>query len=533
MEKHPLSGSERTELAGSKILGQYDLNEKIEVRLTLRRQHQTEMQLGIKKLEAGEDTPPLDRKTFASLYSTSPDDLAKVRAFASENGLTIVRENAAASAVTLSGTVAQFQNIFEVKLQRYEHPKRGQYRGRTSAIHIPDKLRDVVTAVLGLDNRPQVRHHFRARPQAQSTSPAAPPPASPTAPAKEQPLSFTPPEIASLYNFPAGDGKGQCIGIIELGGGYKESDLTSFFSAIGVAMPTIVPVGIGGASNQPAANPDGTDGEATLDIEICGALAPGAKLAVYFVKNQEDALLVEAIDYAIHDDINQPSILSISFGDSESGWTEQARQSLNSSFQIAALLGITVCVASGDSGSSNGTKDNADDVIFPASSPYVLACGGTRLIGSEQSIDSEVVWNDGPDGGASGGGVSKFFPVPPWQKGLSTTRTTGPAKVLTNRGVPDVAGDASGNSGYKIFFGGRAGVASGTSAVAPLWAALVARINSAKNKTVGFINPKLYRNPNLCHDVTQGNNGSYAAAPGWDACTGLGSPNGQKIFELL
>ncbi len=528
MAKHSLRGSERSELAGSKVLGQYDLKERVEVRLVLRRQNESDLQKRVRRLELGEDLPPLDRQTFANLYSTSPDDLAKVRRFASEYSLMLVEENPVASAVTLSGTVDQLQKTFEVKLELYEHPKGGQYRGRAGAIHIPDELQDVVTAVLGLDCRQQA-HRSNGPSTVQPTKAANPPQGS----SKDEPpaLTFLPQEIGSLYNFPAGGGEGQCIGLIEIRGGYLESDLTGFFSGIGVKVPTIVPVRIKGGENPIASDPASADIEATLDIQIAGALAPEAKLVVYFAKN-EDAHLANAVDYVIHDDINRPSVLSLSWGGSESNWTEQARQTLNRSLQVAAVLGITVCVASGDSGSNSGADGGPEDVNFPASSPYALACGGTQLIGSETSIESEVAWNDDPKS-ATGGGISRVFALPPWQEGLSAARTSGPSRVLSYRGVPDVAGNASAKSGYEILFAGQKTLASGTSAVAPLWAALIARINSKKNKSVGFIHPKLYRHPQVCDDVTQGNNGSFAAAPGWNACTGLGSPDGQKIFDLL
>ncbi len=534
MAKHSLKGSERTELVGSKNLGQYDLKEKIEVRLTLRRQHEAELRQQVNKLELGEEIPPLDRKTFAQLYSTSPEDLSKVRAFASEHGLEMVKENPVASSVILRGTVAQLQEVFEVKLSRYEHPKGGYYRGRTGTVYIPEELRDIVTAVLGMDSRPQVhRHgHGHRRGHAHSHAQAIAPSTIPSEGTKEQqqPIAFTPPDLAALYNFPEGDGKGQCIGIVEFADGYRESDLSGFFSRINVAQPTFVTVDLRGAGDQALSQAPKPNFECTLDLEICGSLAPGAKFAVYFANNDE-MHTVDAYVSAIHDETNQPSVLSISWSNSESEWTGQAGETINAALQAAAVLGITVCVSSGDGGSSNGTKDNVDEVNFISSSPYVLSCGGTRLLGTEQSVEKEVVWNDGDR--ATGGGISKFFPVPPWQKGLSAARTVGPAKVLTFRGLPDVAGDASGFSGYQIFFDGHPEIAAGTSATTPLWAALIARINAAKNKSVGFINPKLYRKPEVCHSVTEGNNGSYAAAPGWDACTGLGSPVGQKIFDLL
>jgi kumamolisin len=228
----------------------------------------------------------------------------------------------------------------------------------------------------------------------------------------------------------------------------------------------------------------------------------------------------------VHDTTNKPSVLSISWGGPESGWAQSAMTALDNACQSAAALGVTITVASGDDGSSDGVSDGQNHVDFPASSPHVLACGGTELIGSGSKITEEVVWDDlASQGGATGGGYSAVFPLPSWQ---STAGVSG-----GGRGVPDVAGDASPESGYNILVDGQQEVVGGTSAVAPLWAALVALINQQRGSSVGYINPTLYADRSDFRDITQGNNGSYQAGTGWDACTGLGSPNGQQIAQAL
>lgn len=520
VNKHPLPGSERKEELGSKVVGQCDPEERIEVFVMLRRRQQAQFDALMSRIEAGDPgVKPLSREALAKDYGAAPDDIAKVKAFAAAHGLTVVREDPAARSVLLSGTIAQFQSAFEVKLETYQHhtASAGQFRGRTGAITVPDDLHGVVEAVLGLDNRPQARPHFRIRP--------------PFVPAKAHQASFTPPQLASLYQFPQGDGSGQCVGIIELGGGYNTADLKSYFGSLGVASPTVKAVGVDQGGNHPSGDPNGPDGEVTLDIEIVGAIVPGATIAVYFTQNS-DAGFIDAVSRAVHDTANKPSVISISWGGPESIWTSQSMKAFNSVLQTAAALGVTVCAASGDSGSSDGSG-SGDQVDFPASSPYVLACGGTSLTASGTSISHEVVWNDGEQGGAGGGGVSQAFPVPVWQKGLSAKTSGGGTKPLGGRGVPDVAGDASPITGYSVLIDGTQTVVGGTSAVAPLWAALIARINAAKGQPAGFVNPKLYKAPGACNDITQGNNGSFAAATGWDACTGLGSPNGQKVAAAL
>ena len=206
---------------------------------------------------------------------------------------------------------------------------------------------------------------------------------------------------------------------------------------------------------------------------------------------------------------------------------------MDDAFQAAATLGITVCVASGDNGSSDGVTDGADHVDFPASSSYALACGGTSLKATSSTISGEVVWNDGADGGASGGGVSTFFAAPAWQSALSVTSTQGGRSPLAKRGVPDVAGNADPETGYQVRVDGTDTVIGGTSAVAPLWAALITRLNQLSGKSAGLISPQIYQTPKSFRDITSGNNGDFAAASGWDACSGLGSPNGAALRSLI
>ena len=421
INKHPLPGSERTVEQGSKVVGQCDPSERIEVFVMLRRQQQAQFDALMSRIEAGDPSvKPLSREALVKDYGAAPDDMAKVKAFAAGHGLTVEREDPGARQVVLSGTIAQFQSAFGVKLEHYEHHTAGQFRGRTGPISVPDDLHGVVQAVLGLDNRPPARPHFRIRP--------------PFQPAKGHQVSFTPLQLASLYQFPQGDGSGECIGIIELGGGYNTADLTSYFASLGVGSPTVKSVGVDQGSNQPSGDPSGPDGEVTLDIEIAGAIAPAATIAVYFTQNS-DAGFIDAVSRAVHDTTNKPSVISISWGGPESNWTSQSLQAFNSVLQTAAALGVTVCAASGDSGSSDGAS-SGDEVDFPASSPYVLACGGTSLTASGTSITREVVWNDGAQGGAGGGGVSRSFPVPVWQQGLSATPTKGGPTPLGGRGVP-------------------------------------------------------------------------------------------------
>jgi kumamolisin len=523
MARHPLKGSERQALPEARSVGKADLAERLEVSVLLRRQNDASLKNHVRQLSVRHKASHLSREEFERQFGADSKDIAVVRKFASAHGLSVVQEHAGRRTVVLSGTVSQFDAAFGVDLQRFEYPG-GSYRGRVGAVHLPDELHGVVEAVLGLDNRPVARPHFRARRPHGNVHWHA---------NAGGATSYTPLQIASLYNFPSGTGEGECVAIIELGGGDRTSDLSNYFSSLGIQpAPRVTAVSVDHGKNHPTGDPNGPDGEVMLDIEVIGAIAPGANIVVYFAPNT-DAGFLDAITTAVHDTINKPSVISISWGGPESSWTQQSMTAFDSAFQSAATIGITVCVASGDNGSSDGVTDGANHVDFPASSPYALACGGTSVQASGNTITSETVWNDGAQGGASGGGVSSFFQLPAWQDSLEVTLTSGGSQPLTMRGVPDVSGDANPETGYDVRIDGSDTVIGGTSAVAPLWAGLIARINSAKGSSIGYINPRLYAAPSALNDITSGNNGSYAASPGWDACTGLGSPNGANVAALL
>jgi kumamolisin len=514
MSTNVLIGSHREPLPGARSIGKSNPAERLEVTVLVRRQNADAFKAKVAGLAAGKRSAGhMKHADLAKEFGAAPADMAAVTTFAKRHDLSVVQEDAARRAVVLSGTVAQFNQAFGVDLQQFEFDG-GSYRGRTGPIALPNELNGIVDAVLGLDDRPQARPHFRSR----GTKQAAPA------------GTFTPTALASLYDFPDGAGNGQCIAIIELGGGYRAADLTKYFSEIKTASPKVSAVSVDHGKNHATGDPNGPDGEVMLDIEVAGAIAPGANIVVYFAPNT-DAGFLDAISTAVHDIKNKPSVISISWGGPEASWTPQAMTAFDQAFQVAALAGITICVASGDNGSSDGASGL--NVDFPASSPHVLACGGTSLQAANGSIQSETVWNNGANGGASGGGVSGFFPLPVWQQGLQATNGKGQKAALANRGVPDVSGDADPQTGYVVRVDGQDTVIGGTSAVAPLWAGLIARINAARGSGVGFINPQLYANASCLHDVTIGNNGDYSASAGWDACSGLGSPDGKKIAGTL
>jgi kumamolisin len=518
-----LSGSERAPLANARSVGPVDPNEPVEVSVYLRAPSTSNLANKISE-QVQRQGQSLSRAEYVANYSAAPDDLAKVQAFAREYDLTVVETDPVGRKVVLAGTAAAMTTAFATELQRFEYDG-VTFRGRTGHLHIPSELDQIVIGVFGLDDRPQVRPHFKYYDGATITPRV-----------NAVTASYTPPQLARLYDFPAGiDGSGQCIAIIELGGGYKSQDLKVYFQKMNMHLPQVTGVSVDHGHNHPLGQPNSADGEVDLDIEIAGAIAPGAQIVVYFAPNTDRGFL-DAITQATHDTTNKPSVISISWGGPEVNWTAQAMQTIDQAFQAAAALGITVCCAAGDNGSGDGVTDGKAHVDFPASSPYALGCGGTRLEGANNQITSEVVWNDGP-GSATGGGISDVFGLPTWQANAHVTPSINDQH--SGRGVPDVAGDADPQTGYQVHVDGQDVVFGGTSAVAPLWAGLIALINQKRGRPIGYLNPILYQNypqlvqANALRDVTSGNNGGYSAGQGWDACTGLGTPDGAKLLDAL
>ena len=455
----------------------------------------------------------MTRAEYVRLHGPDPAALKVAKAFAAEFGLEVTPPTPGRRTMHVTGTPAAMEKAFGVLLKHHQFEGK-TFRVREGEICLPEELIGQVTAVFGLDNRPQAKPHFRGVAVPHATN-----------------VSYTPVQVAQLYGFPKVSAKGQTIGIIELGGGYRTSDLTAYFKTLGLAAPTVTAVSVDKGKNTPGAA-DGADGEVMLDIEVCAAVAPGAKIVVYFAPNTDQGF-IDAIATAVHDKVNKPSVISISWGGPESSWTAQAITSLDQACQAAAALGVTITVAAGDDGSTDGATDKGQHVDFPASSPHVLACGGTKLAGTGTTIASEVVWNELAAGeGATGGGVSAVFAKPAWQ---NSAGVPAPAGMTGGRGVPDVAGDADPQTGYIIRVDGQTQVIGGTSAVAPLWAGLIALANAQNKTPAGFINPALYaaKSRTAFRDIVSGDNGAFSAGPGWDACTGLGTPNGSLIVKAL
>src|SRR5664279_1106666 len=514
-DRVPLPGSERDAPEIRRAAVSVPADETIQITVVLRRRAEVPE-------AALNRATPLSRNELAQTYGADPADVALATRILTSAGAQIVGVDPASRRLRVAGTVGVLCTIFGTSLKvATEQEPDGTvvtYRQRTGNLSLPAALDGVVIAVLGLDARPESRTRFQiAAPAAVTTS-------------------YTPPQLAEIDQFPAGtDGTGQTVAILELGGGFTQAELTSYFRSLGITPPTVTAVGVDGGANRPERNPNGADGEVMLDIEIVGAMAPGADIVVYFAPNT-DAGFLDALSQAAHADTT-PVAISISWGQSEDAWTAQARTAFDQALTDAAALGVTVTAAAGDDGSSDGATDGKVHTDFPASSPHALACGGTRLDANPTTgvVNSEVVWNNGVGSGTTGGGVSDVFGLPSWQSTVGVPPLAGRA----GRGVPDVAANADPQTGYQVLVDGQKLVFGGTSAVSPLWAALLARMAQSLGRPFGLLQPAVYAGVSAgvvadgFRDITSGNNGAYRAGPGWDACTGLGVPIGDELLGAL
>jgi len=525
-----LEGSERIPLPLAQLVGKTPPTQMLTVTVALYPQEQIpkpgapgSRSLSDATAEPGTHAQVLER------FGASETAIAKVHAFAQEQGLHVIDTNKAARTVKLSGTVEQMEQAFHVDLYEYDHPG-GQYRGRSGGIYLPANLIPLVSGVFGLDNRPVATPHLR---RAEEAAPRV---------AGEEGLSAR--DMAKIYEFPDNlNGAGQTIAILEFnslrngvpkGTGFKPSDLALYFGDLGLPMPDVRQVLVPGGINDPGIDAN-ADSEVLLDIQVAGAVASGAQIDVYFSQNTGAGWLA-ALDEVFTKAAQRTSVISISWGASEDSafWSGQLIGELEQRFSLADQLGITICCASGDNGSSDGVLDGGAHVDYPASSPGVLGCGGTLVTVVGDTLIEEEVWND-PGGGATGGGVSTLFPfVPDWQSaaGVPVSVTTG----FEGRGVPDVAGNASPQAAYRIVQDGVWRVIGGTSAVAPLWAGLIVCLNQHLGARLGFANPRLYQaaaRSGVFRDIILGDNGDYTAGMGWDPCTGLGSPNATALLNAL
>ena len=529
-QKVTLAGSYRAEPQGAIYVGNVDPDERIVITVHLKRRSPDKFQPGSASDLARLSQPITRRALAAQRRRTHARAAARIRKLAKANRVTVRSFDLAQRIVVLQPSAQTLAEVLGATLRIYDDG-RDRFRARVGRLRIPKEIAPWTRAILGFDTRP-----FAARPVdfVRSLAGAGGGP------------GLWPTEVAALYGIPLDhDVSSVCVGIIALGGGYLASDLAKALAGMGRAAPIVVdksavvdkPASQGASAPKNGNNFGGgtvSDQEIALDLQILAGLLPKAKIVVYFAGNTTQSL-VGAINQAIFDDVNRPQVLSVSWGSAETFWSDSARDAMQAVLADAKRLQVTVLFAAGDELATGGLTDGKAHVWFPASSPYALSCGGTLPTpgAGGTGVSAETVWNDGVSG--TGGGISDAFPVPAYQTGLVLPASVNDGAM--RRGVPDVAGAAAGTPGYRIVLNGAEVIKDGTSAVAPLWAGLIAIANAKRSTPLGFVNSALYANPALFRQIDQGNNRvggkGYDAGPGWNACTGLGVPNGADIIAAL
>ncbi len=466
-----------------------------------------------------------------------------IESFARKFNLDIMEAAADRRSMRLAGSAANIERAFKTRFEEFELDGH-TFFAPVHPLHTPEGWNRIVEAVIGLHS---LRH---AWPRRSSAVPC-------------HATSARMQDLSRAYHFPPKfDGSSQTIGLIEFGGGFHLKDIEQFCAHNRVAVPRITVVKVGSGANRPASHRSVNEfldvisgtltlaaktvqsdpfvaaqctAEVTMDLEILAALAPAAHIVVYFASSDEQGLY-HAISCAVHDERHRPGVLSISWSMPEHTLSSAELKAVEGVLCEAAHLGITVCASSGDAGALNGSADGEPSVNYPASSPHCLGCGGTSGKIGAKGISEEVVWNATHFGikGISGGGVSKLFPLPAWQQDAHVPNRS---RGKPGRGVPDVAGLADPRYGCEMMIAGRTFTSAGTSSVAPMWAALIARLNQALGRRCGHLHPHIYRLGRDCatalRPVLKGDNGLYRAGKGWNACTGYGTPRGDALLAYL
>ena len=529
-----LPGSSRAKDPNAVKVGKVDPKQRIDVTIDL----------------SGPDLPSaneyvgqtLTPEEFAEKYGTRKADADKVAKVLKKYGLKVEEVSLATRSMRVSGTIAAMEAAFRPGLVMMRSARQGEYRGRQGSLQIPADLKGIVKSVLGLDQRRMARRKAGGRASA-SNSLAA----------------LGPADLEARYNFPAGNCAGQNIAIAEFGGGYFASDVTAYCTKFSRPVPQIQTVAVDAPAytlaqilalpKQKRAEQLDESIEVMMDVEIVAGLCAGADISVYFSTFDQRGW-VDLFDKVIQ---AKPVVVSVSWGlaEDDSSWSASARAAIDNRLNTARLLGITVCISSGDDGSGDQIDDGKGHVDFPSCSPNSLSIGGTMLTKSGSAV-KEVTWWDSPGrrtndgGGATGGGVSIFFPRPAWQNVKVKSINS---KSIDGRVMPDVAALA-GDPMYDLIIVGHPQTNGGTSASTPLWASLIARINAQlpTAKQQRFLTPLLYQDAGTgqtvgkasSRDITSGNNTSspepgkgYKAGPGYDAVTGWGVPDGVKLLAAL
>lgn len=471
----------------------------------------------------------LSSQEFIERFAPTEDDYKKVIAYAKSLGLTVTGKHPNRTLLNVSGQATALETAFNLRLEHYQQPNGRKFYAPSANPEVPTTIAAIIHGIVGLDNH-AVWRPFHRKKETEFPISGAASHTFPSGPGN----GFGPNDLLTAYNLSqtASNGSGQVIALFELGG-YQASDINEYTKYFGLPTANLKNVLVDGGAGS------GINPEVTLDIELALALAPQSQIYVYEGPNSDQGVL-DTYNRIATDNIAKQ--VSTSWGLGETLVNSQYLQAENAIFQQMAAHGQTIYAAAGDSGAYDNYSNDSTQTLMvddPASQPYVVGVGGTRLTVNPVSgaYESESVWNNGLGKGAGGGGISTVWPIPSWQKNVATLSSA------TTRNVPDVALNADTNSGYAIYHDSQWQVFGGTSCAAPLWAAFTACVNQVltanQQPVLGFANPVLYAigagssYAADFHDVTSGNNLHYAAGKGYDNASGWGSFNGANLFASL
>lgn len=547
-----LPGQRPNIVKNSQVLNAVDPNTQITLAIGLRMRNQSGLDQYVKSIsqaKKGRMKRTLTPAQIIRAYAPLPSSEQAIISYMQQYGLTVTSTSPYHTVIGFSGTIGQAENALHTQVANYRAASGKTYYAPSSDPNVPATIAPFIQSVSGLDNLAQYTH-----PPVMKTPKAA------KANATQQPNStslcltpstndsyYTPSQIANAYNITGLHsqgfyGKGQTVALMEFSD-YSSSDLNTYISACSLHTGTISRIVLNGGPKTTSGATDFSGAfEVEMDSELIAGTAPQANQRIYEAPNTSagNILMIQQI---VNDAV---PVVSTSWGLCESYRGSGDAQTENNLFQIAAAQGQTVFAASGDTGSEACYQDDGSTTTLsvgdPASQPYVTGVGGTSLIMNGSSYNSETAWNDTNSAqkyyAASGGGTSTFWTLPSWQQGSGISGTA--------REVPDVSLSSSDYHGYLIYctvaaagcnssqgtwwYGG------GTSAAAPMWAAMTAMANqkslSQGGYNLGFINPMLYQiyqnssqYSSDFHDVTTGNNSisggtQYSAGTGYDLATG-------------
>jgi kumamolisin len=450
----------------------------------------------------------LTPQEFVRLYGPSPATVARVEAYLRSQGFSVTGVSRNLMLVHARATTEVVERAFSVSIGDYVHGALRFYAA-SSDPRLPPAVAADVQAVLGLDDAPLFRPMLvpNTKVSAQST-----------------PSGYSPEQIATAYDWPSITNTQNGAGVVIANATAESSnlstrDLDTFWNTYGLPTHTVNVIDVDGSSTSTS----GTI-ETTIDEERSGAMAPGATLDVYDAASATDSDFTDTYNTIVND--NTAQVVTTSWGEPESDASSSTLTADDNIFKQAAAQGMSVFAAAGDNGSSDGTS-NPDTADYPASDPYVVACGGTELtLNSNNTIASETAWSD------SGGAVSSVFSEPSWQVGNGVPQNG-------YRNTSDIALDADPNTGYSVYEGGSWSVYGGTSFVAPQMAALIAVKDSETGTRLGQANVLIYNDANSSNyatdfnDITSGSNGAFSAGPGWNHPTGWGSVQATNLIAHL